>query len=82
MRRSGWMILVAAALFAGVTGCQPGEERRAIDQGAIPAAPDMRPGTEAAPGGVAAPGVVTDTIPGDPREPLTEGPPSAGTSPD
>jgi hypothetical protein len=73
----GSAVIIASVLL--VAGCQPGAERQEIEQGAIPAAPDMRPGSEVAPGGVVAPGATQDTVLGQPREPLPDQPPTAGT---
>jgi hypothetical protein len=75
--RLGTAVIIGAALLAA--GCQPGTEQQEIEQGAIPAAPDMRPGSEVAPGGVVAPGAAQDTVLGEPREPLSDQPPTAGT---
>jgi hypothetical protein len=79
MRREGmiWGGLLLGSL--SLTACQPGAEQTEIDPGAIPAAPDMRPGTEAAPGGVIVPGADPDTVAGMPREPVAEQPPAATT---
>jgi hypothetical protein len=78
MARTAWRM---SASMAGVMlmlgGCQPGEERREVDPAAIPAAPDMRPGTEAVPGGVVVPGAVPDTAPRLPADTLAPGSPPA-----
>jgi hypothetical protein len=73
----GPAVIMGVALL--LAGCPPGTEQQEIEQGAIPAAPDMRPGSEVAPGGVVAPGATQDTVLGQPREPLPDQPPTAGT---
>jgi hypothetical protein len=71
--------------IAGVVACQPGDRQTEIEPGAIPAAPEMRPGTEAAPGGITAPGVVdtlpADTVVGQARRTPAIGPPDTARRP-
>lgn len=71
----------SAALLAGlllVGGCGQDTEMEAEEEtieeglvppGAIPAAPDVRPGTEATEGGVIQTGAATDSVTGLPAEP-------------
>jgi hypothetical protein len=73
-------IALAAATIA-IAGCQPGDEEEPVPEGAIPAAPDVRPGSEAAPGGLAVPGAQTDSAAGVPRQELPEDQPSAEQAP-
>ncbi|MEX2583245.1 MAG: hypothetical protein WD766_08215 [Gemmatimonadota bacterium] len=74
-------VVGVALLSAWLAACQPGEEEQPVPPGAIPAAPDMRPGTEAAPGGVALPGAQTDSVAGEPRAPVPENQPGADQAP-
>lgn len=71
------IVVAAVGLGVGLIGCQPEEEEAPVPPGAVPAAPDVRPGTEAAPGGAAQAGAAADSTAGVPREEPVEGPESA-----
>ncbi|MEX2571974.1 MAG: hypothetical protein WD737_11805 [Gemmatimonadota bacterium] len=60
---------VAAAVT--LSACQPGEDEEPVPPGAVPAAPEMRPESDATPGGVAVPGAESDSAIG-PGQPPTE----------
>jgi hypothetical protein len=67
---SAWLI----GILALAVGCQPAEEEPEIDPGALPATPDVRPGTEPPPDAGLAPGVSGDTLSAGPegvRSPAT-----------
>jgi hypothetical protein len=71
--KAGLALLAGAILLTGCGVPDDDELETAAPPGAIPAAPDVRPGTESAPGGVAPAGGVgnagdrampSDTVPG------------------
>jgi hypothetical protein len=66
--REMFTALVAAGIL--LTGCQPSNDQvppDTVPQGAIPAAPDVRPGAEPAPAGEMSPG--TEGVVRDPAMP-------------
>ncbi len=71
MLHIGHMTRAAGVLLVMLTAaCQPETENPDIPPGAIPAADDARPGSEAAPSGVMMPGAVSDTA--DPSLPAVD----------
>jgi hypothetical protein len=63
-----WMSSWLTGILVLAIGCQPAEEEEPeIDPGAIPAAPDARPGTEPTPDAGLAPDVFGDTLPAAPE---------------
>jgi hypothetical protein len=57
-----WMSSWLIGILALAVGCQPAEEEPEIDPGALPAAPDIRPGTESPPNAGLAPDVFGDAL--------------------
>lgn len=76
MRKGNKLVILLAGTLAGLAGCQPEAEPPEVDPGAIPAAPDMRPGAEAVPAPAMTPGAAADTVGVDPAPLPGETPPA------